>query len=119
MSFSSSVDKIRLWHLRLGHISLKGLKELSKQGLLGGDKIEDLVFCEDCVLGKSTRTSFKSLVHTSKGTLDYIHSDLWGPTHEISPGGARYLVSFIDDYSRRVWVYTLKLKDQVYEKFKE
>lgn len=76
MSSNSSEDKIRLWHLRLGHMSLKGLKELSKKGLLGGDKIEDLVFCEDCVLGKSTMINFKSSMYTSKGTLEYIHSDL-------------------------------------------
>lgn len=30
VSSSSSVDKTRLWHLRLGHMSLRGLKELSK-----------------------------------------------------------------------------------------
>lgn len=46
---------------------LKRLKELSKQGLLNGYRIEDLVFYKDCVLGKSTRASFKPLVHTSRG----------------------------------------------------
>ncbi|KAH9786526.1 hypothetical protein KPL71_010287 [Citrus sinensis] len=39
VSSSFSVDKTRLWHLRLGHMSLRGLKELSKQGLLGSDTI--------------------------------------------------------------------------------
>lgn len=34
----NGVDKTRLWHLRLGHISEKGLAEISKQGLLCGDK---------------------------------------------------------------------------------
>ena len=33
------MDKTNLWHKRLGHISNKGLVELSKQGLLGSDKI--------------------------------------------------------------------------------
>jgi hypothetical protein len=28
-------------------------------------------------------------------------------------------VSFIDDYSRKTWVYFLKLKDEVFAKFKE
>ncbi|KAH9782310.1 hypothetical protein KPL71_008845 [Citrus sinensis] len=80
VSSSSSVDKTRLWHLRLGHMSLRGFKELSKQGLLGSDTIGEMMFCEDCVLGKSTRTSFKSSVHTTRSILDYIHSNLWGPT---------------------------------------
>ena len=34
-------------------------------------------------------------------------------------GGALYFVTFIDDYSRKLWVYPLKSKDQVLEKFKE
>jgi len=33
--------------------------------------------------------------------------------------GALHLVTFIDDYSMKLWVYVLKTKDQVLEKFKE
>nr|GEX64779.1 retrovirus-related Pol polyprotein from transposon TNT 1-94 [Tanacetum cinerariifolium] len=35
------------------------------------------------------------------------------------PGGCVYFVTFIDDYSRKVWVYFLKTKDEVFGKFKE
>ncbi|KAH9652997.1 hypothetical protein KPL70_027263 [Citrus sinensis] len=118
VSSSSNVDKTNLWHLRLGHMSLRGLKELSKQGMLGSNTIGEMVFCEDCVLGKSTRTSFKSSVHTTRSILDYIHSDLWGPAQVVSLRGARYFLSIIDDFSRRVWIYVLKSKEQVFEKFK-
>lgn len=38
-----------LWHLRLAHISNRGLQELYKQGLLGNNPIDQLDFCEDCV----------------------------------------------------------------------
>ena len=34
-------------------------------------------------------------------------------------GGALYFVSFIDDYSRKVWVSLLKIKDHVLEAFKK
>ncbi|KAL4368326.1 hypothetical protein GQ457_05G026720 [Hibiscus cannabinus] len=34
-------------------------------------------------------------------------------------GGALYFVTFIDDHSRKVWIYLLKTKDQVLEAFKE
>jgi len=37
---------------------------------------------------------------------------------EISLGGARYFVSFIDDYSRRLWVYPIKKKSDVFSVFK-
>ena len=76
--FSGSIktDNTRLWHLRLGYISEKGLKELKKQGVLGKEKIGNLGFCKDCVFGKSSRASFKRLNQKSKNFLNYIHSDL-------------------------------------------
>jgi transposase InsO family protein len=36
-----------------------------------------------------------------------------------SLSGYVYYVSFIDDYSRKTWVYFLKSKDEVLRKFKE
>ncbi|KAH9670611.1 hypothetical protein KPL70_017043 [Citrus sinensis] len=86
---NQKTNKTMLWHMRLGHMSERGLVELSKQGVLGVDKIEPLRFCEDCVLGKSSRVKFSTGIHNSKGTLDYIHADLWGPTQTASLGGAR------------------------------
>ena len=35
----------------------------------------------------------------------------------LSLGGASYFVTFIDDYSRKVWVYPLKRKDEVFSIF--
>src|SRR3954462_15817515 len=49
------LSKTEIWHMRLGHVSERGLVELGKQNLLGGDKVEKLKFCEPCVLGKSCR----------------------------------------------------------------
>lgn len=111
-------DKTLSWHLRLAHMSEKALKELKKHGALGGDKISVLGFCEKCVLGKSSKTRFKIAVHTTKGTLDYIHSDLWGPSQIESLGEAYYFLFMIDDFSKLVWVYPLRSKDQAYDIFK-
>ena len=33
--------------------------------------------------------------------------------------GAKYFVPFIDDYSRKTWIYFLKTKDEVFNRFKE
>jgi len=54
-----------------------------------------------------------------RGILDYIHTDVWGPTKMASIGANHYFVSFIDDYSRRCWVYTMKHKGEVLELFVE
>ncbi|KAH9780126.1 hypothetical protein KPL71_007968 [Citrus sinensis] len=115
---NQNLNKTLLWHFRLGHMSERGLRELSKQGVLGEDKIEPLEFCEECVLGKSSRVKFSTGTHVSRGTLEYIHADLWGPAQTTSLGGARYFLSLIDDHSRMVWVYVLRNKDEVFEQFK-
>ena len=96
-----------------------GLTELSKRGLLCGQKTGKLDFCEHCVYGKECRVKFSTAVHRTKGTVDYIHSDLLGPSPVVSKGGAQYLLTFIDDYSRKVWVYFLKRKSDVFVTFKQ
>ena len=45
--------------------------------------------------------------------------DVWEPSSVTSIGGARYHITFIDDFSRKVWVYFLKQKSKVFQKFKE
>lgn len=40
----TDADKTKLWHLRLGHISERGLLELEKQQLLCGFKLRELEF---------------------------------------------------------------------------
>ncbi|KAH9654968.1 hypothetical protein KPL70_022170 [Citrus sinensis] len=52
---SVSGDKTKLWHMRLAHMSEKGLRELGKQGLIGSGQISSLEFYEKCVFGKATR----------------------------------------------------------------
>jgi len=39
-------DLMKLWHIRMGHISEKGLVELKKQNLLRGDKMKGMEFCD-------------------------------------------------------------------------
>ncbi|GKC72215.1 retrotransposon protein, putative, ty1-copia subclass [Tanacetum coccineum] len=76
-------------------------------------------YLKNCVLGKSHRVSFSVGRHTTQGVIDYVHSDLWGPSQVESLGGKRYFLSIVDDYSRRVWVYILGFKHEEFGKFKE
>ena len=75
-SSTISEQETKLWHMRLGHLSEQGMNVLSKKGVFGGKKLGALPFCEDCVYGKNKWVSFKPTVHNTKGTLDYVHSDL-------------------------------------------
>lgn len=73
--------------------------------------------CTNCVAGKQNRISFKSSPPSrADKILDLVHSDLCGPM-PLSLRGERYWVT-IDDHSRKIWVCTLKTKDQVAETFK-
>ena len=49
--------------------------------------------------------------------LKLVHSDLCGPLSSPSFSGCKYLLTFINDFSRHTWVYFLKLKQEVFEKF--
>lgn len=113
-------DETRLWHRRLGHMSQKGMKALVKKGYLDSAKVTDMDFCEDCIYGKAHRVSFGVGKHVTKGKLDYIHSDLWGsPNVPLSLGKCQYFISFIDDYSRKTWIYFLRKKDEAFASFLE
>ncbi|RDY04306.1 putative mitochondrial protein, partial [Mucuna pruriens] len=68
-------DKTRLWHMRLGHVSEKGLLELVKQSLLNDDKIEKLEFY--CILGKARRVSFIIGLHSTNKPFEYAHPYIW------------------------------------------
>ena len=77
--------------------------------------------CKGCALGKYVKTAFPSSDSKSAGALDLIHSDLCGPMSTTSLKGYEYYITFIDDFSRKTWIYFLKTKEskEVLEKFKE
>ena len=92
----------------------KELKLLVNCKFLPKLKSLNLCFCKYCVFGKQCRQNFKSSIHTRKGILDYIHVDVWGPSLVVSFGEASYFVTFIDDYPRKVWIFFIKIKANVF-----
>lgn len=108
-----------LWHRRLGHMSEKGMKLLASKEKLPNLKHVELGLCEDCIYGKQKRVSFSKVGRTpKKEKLELVHTDVWGPAPVTSLGGSRYYVTFIDDSTRKVWVYFLKNKSDVFVTFK-
>ncbi|KAH9669162.1 Integrase catalytic domain-containing protein [Citrus sinensis] len=110
-------DTTKLWHVRLGYAGEKSLQTLMRHKLLKGTKTYKLNFCEYCVVGKKIRVKFGTANHDTREILEYVHSDVWGPTKTASIGGSHYFVIFVDDFSRCVWVYTMRVKDEVLEIF--
>lgn len=78
--------------------------------VLGLPKIEQPdQLCEGCYVSKQPRKSYRNQISTkSMATLDVIYSDVCGPFEVSSLGGNLYFVSFIDDYSRKMWIYLIK-----------
>jgi transposase InsO family protein len=73
--------------------------------------------CEACQLGKQTRHPFLvQTTHVSSKPLEMIHLDVWTMKTK-SIGGCRYYVSFIDGHTRKVWVYFMKHKSEVFQHF--
>ncbi|KAF8768442.1 Retrovirus-related Pol polyprotein like [Argiope bruennichi] len=70
---------------------------------------------------KVTRTSLKNVVYkrVTKSVLEKVLMDLWGPAPVNYLGGSKYFLSIIDDFSRKVNVFTLKNEDEVFTVFRE
>ncbi|KAJ0546766.1 putative RNA-directed DNA polymerase [Helianthus annuus] len=110
-----------LWHHRLGHVGYDKLKLMMEQSLVAGlPKVEvnKSLVCAGCQYGKAQQQPFSSSVSRAESPLALVHSDVFGPSKHTSIKGMRYMVSFIDDYSRYCWVYFMKTKAEVFEKFK-
>jgi hypothetical protein len=107
-----------LWHHRFGHMSEKGMQILHKRNLFPNLKKVDLDFCEHCVYGKHKTIIFLSVEKEKKSEkLDLVHTDVWGSTQVSSLGGSRYYVTFIDDATRKTWIYCIRKKSDVFDTF--
>lgn len=110
-----------LWHRQLGHFHTRGIQRMIASEAVRG--LPPLRFsekiCNGCQLGKHVRTKLpKEATHQTSQILELVHSDVCGPFKVSSTGGARYFVTFIDDYSRKIWVYFISQKSQVLDKFR-
>jgi transposase InsO family protein len=95
---------------------------MEKQNLVGGlpkfgTKKVMLKVCETCQLGKQARHPFLvQTTHVSSKPLEMTHLDVW-TTKTESIGGCKYYMSFINDHTKKVWVYFMKHKGEVFQHF--
>ena len=90
--------------------SLRGLPNLD---------VRTSVVCVGCQYGKAHQLPYEESSFRAKQLLELIHSDVFGKVKQSSINGMHYMVTFIDDYSRYVWVYFIKEKSKTLAKFKE
>ena len=76
--------------------------------------------CEGCLIGKQPRKVFKtSAPKRANKVLEVVHSDVCGPLDTPSLGGNRYFLTFVDEFSRKICVYLLKEKGDVFFVFEK
>lgn len=110
-----------LWHRRFGHLNYQGLRTLAYKNLVDGVPVIKVPekLCEVCLVGKQYRASFpKQSSWRASKKLQLVHSDLCGPIRPVSNNDKRYFISFIDDFSRKTWVYFLSEKSEAFVTFK-
>lgn len=109
-----------LWHRRMGHLhhgALRMLKETVTGVIVLTTKHDDT--CRGFVLGKYAKAAYSRSNNRAKSVLQLIHSDICGPMSTRAINGAEYFVTFIDDHSRKTWIYFLRTRDEVFDQFKE
>jgi len=75
--------------------------------------------CEVCLRGKQSSLPFVSeKPKGSKVALEIIFSDICGPFETPTIGGSKYFITFVDDHTIMLWIYTIKLKSEALEVFK-
>ena len=110
--YSGAESKWELWHARMRHPSKDALIKThrSTSGIPALNQgIEKL--CGGCMQGKQTVTSFpsRSVTKTSL-VLELVHTDVMAPMRTLLKGGAKHVLTLVDDYSRYIVAYFLKKK---------
>ena len=115
-----SNSQSKLWHERFGHLNYRYLQQLSNKDMVIGlpqVKYSEGV-CTGCEVGKHPEEKFdKGKSWRATVVLELVHSDVAGPFLVPSFGKARYVLTFIDDFSCYTWVFFLAHKSEVFDKF--
>jgi hypothetical protein len=105
-----------LWNQRMGHIGEKGLRLLHGKGMVEG--MHNYYLIENCVYGKHNQVRFPSGAMREEGILQLVYNDVFGPVKVPSLRKYVYYVSFIDEFLRNNWIYFLRKKYEVFDRFK-
>jgi hypothetical protein len=107
-----------LWHQRYGHLNLHYLSHLAKERLVDGlPEIQQKQqgICGACQVGKQHRAPFdEGQAWRAKEVLQLIHVNVCRPMKMHQCSDAKYFLLFVDDFTRKMWVYFLKLKSEVF-----
>ncbi|UYV72786.1 hypothetical protein LAZ67_10000706 [Cordylochernes scorpioides] len=109
----ASLREHRVWDVDLPN----GVKRRPNQDLdHSRPPMRNMDTCQVCIQAKHPRTPFKPVLYPqSTRPLDLIHIDLIGPIQEESIGGAKYVLTLVDDFSRKIFVEFLSSKLETFD----
>ena len=112
------LSSINFWHAHLCHINSRYVRIMSSLGLIPRLS-KDFERCETCSQAKITKKKKKPHKSVIRNTelLELIHSDLCEFEGILTRGGNRYIITFVDDFSKYTIIYLLKNKSDAFEKF--
>jgi hypothetical protein len=107
------------WHYRLGHPTNEVvLCVLRKNNLACFSSYSSKTVCDACLRAKDHQLPYSTSTSQSTAPLDLVYSDVWGSAIN-SFGNKKYYISFIDDYSKFMWIYLIHRKFEAFQFFKE
>ena len=101
------LSSINFWHARLCHINNRYVGIMSSLGLIPRLS-KDFEKCETYSQAKITKKPHKSVVRNTE-LLELVHSDLCEFERILTHGGNRYIITFINDFSKYTTIYLLKI----------
>jgi hypothetical protein len=107
------------WHRRLGHLSVRAVVQLGKEGRLDNkvdwEHVAKGVYgfqCPACIQGKGKRLPSPPSSIRANRPLYSIHVDLWGPARTPSMSSKLYFLTCYDDFTRKVHLTFLAKKSE-------
>lgn len=117
-----SENESHLWHCRFGHLNYKGLRMLFYKKMV--NRLPSLKvskkLCIECLTDKQHRDSMpKKSFWRASNKLQLVHADVCEPIKPESNSNKRYILSFIDDFTHKTWVYFLHEKSEAFAMFRK
>ena len=85
----------------------------SLQDLLPSFSTKCTDVCTICPLAKQKRLPFHSYNNLCTKPFALIHVDVWGPYSICTHDGFRFFLTIVDDTTRSIWVYLMKVKSDI------
>ncbi|GEM10170.1 hypothetical protein Rt10032_c10g4187 [Rhodotorula toruloides] len=124
LASGSATIELTTWHRRFAHLSLRSIDALARSKHVTGLKVDGSGrsktsgshICNVCHVARSSRLPFPRSDSIASTPLELVHSDVLS-INVPSLGGRRYVVTFVDDHTRMLWVEPLARKSDVFEAF--